>query len=100
MGGLWRTLTHFFVLFKGQNYPIVLQSYCNRYFGKISEWPTWKEDLQLLTNFNQETSIAYKNINDQTTNKDRLIAWNRIFGTDYEQDSNVPLDLIIYTPYK
>lgn len=48
--GLYRvcTFVHFFVLFKSQKYPICLQSYCNRYEGRISEWPTWQEDLTLL----------------------------------------------------
>jgi hypothetical protein len=96
IGGLYRTLVHFFILFKGKNYPIVLQSYANRYFGKISEWPNWKEDLLLLFKYNQGKIINYNKLNNTSVSKDRIIAWNRIFNTDYDNDTDVPIDIYIF----
>ena len=89
------TLVHFLILFKSQKYPICLQSYCNRYDGKISEWPTWQEDLTRLLSSDYDT--------------ERIIVWNKLFGTDYDVDlsmnewieaySSLPLDIYIYRPH-
>lgn len=94
--GLDITLTHFFVLFKGTTYPIVLQSYCNRYYGKISEWPNWKDDLFPIINYNYGKKITYKNLNNKSNNNDRINQWNKIFDTDYTEDSSVPVFVSIY----
>lgn len=86
--GVFFSLFHAFILFKGRNYPIILQSYANAYCGKISEWPNWQSDL---------TDILFNDLYG------RVDAWNKAFDVDIDinlliSQKEAELDVVIYRP--
>ena len=91
---------HFFILFKTETCPIVLQSYYDNYRGKINEWTTWKEDLQVVMDFNRDLLITNDNINEMTTNTTRINKWDNMFFTKYKhvEDSVVPVPMFVHLP--